>query len=82
MEIQLHMTTRHNYLCNYLIVSFLGPGFVNNRFLCRLNAPRASCILHNMAWGITVAFVSSLPVLYFHKCVPWPSTKVPMSGTM
>ena len=31
MEIQLHMTTKHNYLCNYLIVSFLGPGFVNNR---------------------------------------------------
>ena len=72
MEIQLHMTTKHNDLCNYLIVSFLGPGFVNNphtRTLCPLNAPGASCILHNMVCCMTVAFVSTLSVLYFHKCV-------------
>ena len=32
MGIQLHVTTKHNYLYNYLIfISFLGPGFVNNR---------------------------------------------------
>ena len=55
MGIQLHVTTKHNYLYNYLIFSFLGPGFVNNR-------------IHVLLFPICVVWMLLGPVV---SCTIW-----------